>query len=105
VVDVLVEDGFEIYHIGYIRSHSVRLKFQVLEDVGGIKEVEEVERLLRRQEEVREKLKREYKVLLYGRMDGKLVALVLEKFGVDYFLMCVDVNEFLVDLKTMLGDP
>jgi hypothetical protein len=102
---VLVEDGFEIYHIGYIRSHSVRLKFQVLEDVGGIREVEVVERLLRKQEEIREKLKREYKVLLYGRMGGKLVALVLEKLGVDYYLMCVDVNQFISDLRAMLGDP
>jgi len=102
---VLVEDGFEIYHIGYIRSHLVRLNFQVLEDVKGIREVEEVERLLRRQEEVREKLKREYKVLLYGRMDGKLVALVLEKFGVDYYIMCVNVDEFLADLKAVLEDP
>jgi N-methylhydantoinase A/oxoprolinase/acetone carboxylase beta subunit len=101
---VLVEDGFEIYHIGYIRSHSVRLKFQVLEDVGGIKEVEEVERLLRKQEEERGKHKREYKVLLYGRKGEKLVALVLEKMGAEYRLMCVDVNLFLADLRAMLGD-
>jgi hypothetical protein len=102
---MIVEDGFEMYHIGYIRSHSIRLKFEVLEDVRGVKEVEEVERLLKKLEEEREKHKREYKVLLYGRMGEKLVALVLEKMGTDYHLMCVDVNKFLADLRDMLEDP
>jgi hypothetical protein len=101
---VIVEDGFEMYYIGYIKSHSVRLRFRVLEDVRGIREVEEVERLLRKLEEEREKHKREYKVLLYGRKGEKLVALVLEKMGADYHLMCVDVNKFLADLRDMIGD-
>jgi hypothetical protein len=105
VVGLIVEDGLEMYHIGYIRSHYVRLRFQVLEDVRGIREVEEVERLLRKLEEEREKHKREYKVLLYGRKGGKLVALVLEKMDADYYLMCVDVNKFLDDLRVMLEDP
>jgi len=98
-----VEDGFEVYHIGYIKSHYIRLRFRVLEDVRGVKEVEEVERLLKKLEE-RGRHKREYKVLLYGRKGEKLVALVLEKMGAEYRLMCVDVNLFLADLRAMLGD-
>ena len=102
---MIVEDGFEVYHIGYIKSHYIRLRFQVLENVRGVKEVEEVERLIKRLEEERGKHKREYKVLLYGRKGEKLVALVLEKMGAEYRLMCVDVNLFLADLRGMLEDP
>jgi hypothetical protein len=105
VVGVIVEDAFEVYPVGRIRSNIVRLKFQPLEDTKGVREVEVVEMLLKKQEEVREKLKREYRVLLYGKIDGRLVALVLEKLGVDYWLMCVDVYQFISDLRAMLGDP
>jgi hypothetical protein len=108
VVDVL-EDGFEIYHFGFIRSHSVRLNFQLLEDVRGVREVEELERLLEgRKQEIREKIRAEFKALLYGRRDGKLVALVLQKWldnGIVLELICVDVNQFMVDLRAALKDP
>jgi hypothetical protein len=102
---MIVEDAFEVYPVGRIKSNMVKLKFQPLEDTKGVREVEVVERLLRKLEEEREKHKREYKVLLYGRRGEKLVALVLEKLGVDYWLMCVDVYQFISDLRAMLGDP